>query len=231
MQVVEVSDISKIYGKQEALRDVSFILNRGEITAFLGPNGAGKSSTMNIIAGTISATKGKVLICGEDITENPKKIKQSIGYLPEYNPFYEDMYVREYLEYAASLYLSPSKVKQRVEEMIETVNIRSEYRKKIHSLSNGNKRRVGFAQALIHNPDILILDEPSNGLDPNQHDKMMELIVELGKSKVILYSSHRFDDVSDIASHYLILNKGNLVFDGKAKDVSSIGDLFYSLTK
>lgn len=229
--MIEVCNISKVYGKYEALHDVSFNLNRGEITAFLGPNGAGKSTTMNIIVGAISATKGRVLINGEDITGNPLKIKQNIGYLPEYNPLYEDMYVREYLEYAAGIYLPHSEVKQRVEEMIATVSIESEYRKKIHSLSNGNKRRVGLAQALIHNPEILILDEPSNGLDPNQHAKMMELIVELGKSKVVLYSSHRFDDVSDIASHYLILNKGNLVFDGKAEAVSSISDLFYSYCK
>lgn len=229
--MIEVCNISKVYGKHEALHDVSFKLNRGEITAFLGPNGAGKSTTMNIIVGAISATKGRVLINGEDITENPLKIKQNIGYLPEYNPLYEDMYVREYLEYAAGIYLPHSSIEQRVDEMIETVSIESEYRKKIHSLSNGNKRRVGLAQALIHNPEILILDEPSNGLDPNQHAKMMELIVELGKSKVVLYSSHRFDDVSDIASHYLILNKGNLAFDGKAEDVSSISDLFYSYCK
>lgn len=220
-----------MYGKHEALRDVSFHLNKGEITAFLGPNGAGKSTTMNIIVGAVSATAGSILIHGENTLENTQKIKKMIGYLPEYNPLYGDMYVREYLEYAASIYLGHSKVKERVDEMIETVGIESEYRKKISSLSNGNKRRVGFAQSLIHDPDILILDEPSNGLDPNQHAKMMELIVELGKSKVVLYSSHRFDDVSDIASHYLILNKGCLVFDGEAENVSSIGDLFYDLTK
>lgn len=229
--MIEVCNISKVYGKHEALHDVSFTLNRGEITAFLGPNGAGKSTTMNIIVGAIAATKGHVLINGEDVTVNPQNTKQNIGYLPEYNPFYEDMYVREYLEYAASIYLPHSSVKQRVDEMIGMVGIESEYRKKIHSLSNGNKRRVGLAQALIHNPEILILDEPSNGLDPNQHAKMMELIVELGKSKVVLYSSHRFEDVSDIASHYLILNKGTLAFDGKAEDVSSISDLFYTYCK
>lgn len=229
--MIEVCNISKIYGKQAALRDVSFNLNRGEITAFLGPNGAGKSTTMNIIVGAVSATTGKVLIAGENILENPNRTKENIGYLPEYNPLYEDMYVREYLEYAASIYLSHSKVKVRVAEMIELVGLESEYRKKIHSLSNGNKRRVGLAQALIHDPEILILDEPSNGLDPNQHSRMMELIVGLGKSKVVLYSSHRFEDVSDIASHYLIVNNGNLVFDGKAETVPAIGDLFYDLTK
>lgn len=229
--MIEVCNISKKYGSHEVLHDVSFTLKKGEITAFLGPNGAGKSTTMNIIAGVISATKGQVTFNGEDIQENPKKIKQGIGYLPEYNPLYEDMYVKEYLEYAAHIYLPKAEVKQRVDEMIQVVSIESEYRKKIHSLSNGNKQRVGLAQALIHNPDILILDEPSNGLDPNQQTKMMELIVELGKSKEVLYSSHRFDDVSDIASHYLVLNKGSLVFDGKASDVVSVKDLFNTYCK
>ncbi|MBD8349203.1 ABC transporter ATP-binding protein [Dysgonomonas sp. HGC4] len=229
--MIEVCNISKSYGSHEVLRDVSFTLNKGEITAFLGPNGAGKSTTMNIIAGVISATKGQVSINGEDIQENPRKIKRGIGYLPEYNPLYEDMYVKEYLEYAAHIYLPKTEVKQRVDEMIQVVSIESEYRKKIHSLSNGNKQRVGLAQALIHNPDILILDEPSNGLDPNQQANMMELIVELGKSKVVLYSSHRFDDVSNIACRYLVLNKGSLVFDGKASDVVSVKDLFNTYCK
>lgn len=229
--MIEVCNISKSYGSHEVLHDVSFTLNKGEITAFLGPNGAGKSTTMNIIAGVISATKGQVSINGEDIQENPLKIKQGIGYLPEYNPLYEDMYVKEYLEYAAHIYLPKAEVKQRVDEMIQVVSLESEYRKKIHSLSNGNKQRVGLAQALIHNPDILILDEPSNGLDPNQQANMMELIVELGKSKVVLYSSHRFDDVSNIASRYLVLNKGSLVFDGKASDVVSVKDLFNTYCK
>lgn len=229
--MIEVQNISKSYANSEALHDVSFSLKKGEIAAFLGPNGAGKSTTMNVIAGVLSATKGCVLIDGQDILAKPEEVKQNIGYLPEYNPLYEDMYVREYLEYAAFIYLAHSKVKERVDEMIQTVSLESEYHKKIHALSNGNKRRVGLAQALIHNPDILILDEPSNGLDPNQHAKMIELIAELGKSKVILYSSHRFDDVSDIASRYLILNKGSLVFDGKAQEVSSIRDLFYTHCK
>lgn len=229
--MIEVCNISKSYGSHEVLHDVSFTLNKGEITAFLGPNGAGKSTTMNIIAGVISATKGQVSINGEDIQENPLKIKQGIGYLPEYNPLYEDMYVKEYLEYAAHIYLPKAEVKQRVDEMIQVVSLESEYRKKIHSLSNGNKQRIGLAQALIHDPDILILDEPSNGLDPNQQANMMELIVELGKSKIVLYSSHRFDDVSNIASRYLVLNKGSLVFDGKASDVVSVKDLFNTYCK
>lgn len=231
MEVIEVQNISKSYARYEALHDVSFNLKKGEITAFLGPNGAGKSTTMNIIAGVIAATKGYVLIDGKDILEEPEKLKRHIGYLPEYNALYEDMYVREYLEYAASMYLAHSNVKERVDQMIQTVSIELESQKKIHALSNGNKRRVGLAQALIHNPDILILDEPSNGLDPNQHAKMIELIAELGKSKVILYSSHRFDDVSDVASRYLILNKGSLVFDGKSEEVSSIKDLFQTYCK
>lgn len=226
--MVDVYNISKNYGNHEAIHNINFKLNKGEITAFLGPNGAGKSTTMNVIAGIIAPTSGKVLVGGQDIIANPVEVKRNIGYLPEYNALYEDMYVREYLEYVASVYLSHKEVKLRVKEMIEAVNLESQFHKKISSLSNGNKRRVGLAQALIHDPLILILDEPSNGLDPNQHVKMMELLVELGRSKVILYSSHRFDDVSDIASHYLLLNKGKLVFDGRANEVLSIKELFYT---
>lgn len=229
--MVEVCNISKNYGKYQALKDVSFSLDKGTITAFLGPNGAGKSTTMGIIVGALSATEGRVLFEGEDITTRPEKIKRNIGFLPEYNSLYEDMYVREYLEYVASIYLPYSEIICRVETMIEAVNIESEYRKKIGALSNGNKRRVGLAQALIHDPNVLVLDEPSNGLDPIQHNKMKELIIELGKSKVVLYSSHRFDDISDIASRYLILNKGTLMFDGEATDTSSISELFYTYCK
>lgn len=227
-KVIEVCNISKTYGNNEALKNVSFTLNKGQITAFLGSNGAGKSTTMNILAGVVSATHGKILIDGRDILDNAEETKQQIGYLPEYNPLYEDMYVREYLEYAAAIYLPRKEVKKRVDALIETVHIETEYRKKISSLSNGNKRRVGLAQALVHDPDILILDELSNGLDPNQHAKIIELIAQLGKSKVVLYSSHRFDDVADIASRYLLLNKGALVFDGMASDVTSVQDLFFS---
>ncbi|SHF54860.1 ABC transporter ATP-binding protein [Dysgonomonas macrotermitis] len=229
--MIEICDISKDYGKEKALNSISFSLKKGEITAFLGPNGAGKTTLMNILAGVLQPSSGKILYDNEDISANPVKIKSKTGYLPEYNPLYEDMYVREYLEYAAAFYLPKKEIQGRVSEMIETTGLKDEYRKKIGALSYGNKKRVGLAQALIHNPDILILDEPTNGLDPNQHQKIKALITEISPSKIVLFSSHRFDDVEGIASHYLILNKGNLVLNDRADNIASIENSFYDLTK
>lgn len=229
--MIDIRRISKKYGNTEALHDVSFSLNKGEITAFLGPNGAGKTTMMNIITGVISQSSGEVFFDHEDIRNNAVKIKSKIGYLPEYNPLYEDMYVSEYLEYAASFYLSKKDVKTRIPEMIEKTGLADEYRKKIGQLSFGNKKRTGLAQALIHDPEILILDEPTNGLDPNQQHSIKELIEELGKTKTILFSSHRFDDIKNIASNYIILHRGKLVLNERAENIDSIENTFYKLTK
>lgn len=229
--MIKVNGISKSYGSQQALDNVSFLLNKGEITAFLGPNGAGKTTMMNIITGVLASDTGNILVDGKDIISDSLKIKSKIGYLPEYNPLYEDMYVQEYLEYSINFYPSLTNKKQRIADIIEQVGLTNEYKKKIGALSYGNKKRVGLAQAIVHDPEILILDEPTNGLDPNQHQKIKNLIVEFGKSKVVLFSSHRFDDVEDIASHYLILNKGKLVLNERATDIQSIEQTFYNLTK
>lgn len=229
--MIDISHISKKYGNTEALNDVSFSLDKGEITAFLGPNGAGKTTMMNIMAGVIDQSAGKILFDGQEIKDNPDKIKSIIGYLSENNPLYEDMYVSEYLEYAASFYLRAKQAKARISEMIEKVGLTDEYRKKIGKLSFGNKKRVGLAQALIHDPEILILDEPTNGLDPNQQQNIKELIAELSKTKTVLFSSHRFDDIESIASHYVILHKGKLVFNDSANNIDSIENIFYKLTK
>ncbi|WP_353122812.1 ABC transporter ATP-binding protein [Dysgonomonas capnocytophagoides] len=229
--MIDICRISKKYGNTEALNDVSFSLKKGEITAFLGPNGAGKTTMMNIMTGVINQTSGEVLFDHEDIRNKPVEIKSKIGYLPEYNPLYEDMYVCEYLKYAASFYLPEKGIKARVSEMIEKTGLTDEYRKKIGKLSFGNKKRTGLAQALVHDPEILILDEPTNGLDPNQQHNIKELIEELGKTKTILFSSHRFDDVENIASNYVILHKGNLVLNERAENIDSIENTFYKLTK
>lgn len=229
--MIDISSISKNYGSFEALKNISFSLKEGQVTAFLGPNGAGKTTMMSIITGVISQSSGLVLYENEDIRNNPIKVKSKIGYLPEYNPLYEDMYVKEYLQYAAGFYLPKKEIKERISKIIETTGLDNEFRKKIGKLSFGNKKRVGIAQALIHDPEILILDEPTNGLDPNQYNNIKALIAELGKTKTILYSSHRFDDVENIASHYIILNRGELVLDDKAENIGSVEDTFYKLTK
>ncbi len=229
--MIDICNISKKYGNTEALNNVSFSLNKGEITAFLGPNGAGKTTLMNIMAGVINQTSGKILFDNQELKDNPSKIKSIIGYLSENNPLYEDMYVSEYLEYTASFYFPKKKLKTYISEMIEKVGLTDEYRKKIGKLSFGNKKRVGLAQALIHDPEILILDEPTNGLDPNQQQNIKELIAELSKTKTVLFSSHRFDDIESIASHYVILHKGKLVLNDRANNVYSLENVFYKLTK
>ncbi|MDU1904957.1 MAG: ATP-binding cassette domain-containing protein [Dysgonomonas sp.] len=227
---VLVEKISKSFGSHEVLHDISFTLKKG-ITAFLGANGAGKSTTMNIITGVLSPDKGHILIHNIDLAKEPKKAKKIIGYLPENNPLYGDMYVKEYLEYAAQIYLPKKEVKERVEVMIEKLDLQEEYKKLIHTLSHGNKQRVGLAQALIHDPEILILDEPNNGLDPIQQLKINNLLKELSKTKTVLFSSHRLDDVSEIADHFLIINKGKLVLNEKAENISSIKDKFYEINQ
>jgi len=227
--MVEVCNISKSFGKQKVLHDISFTLKKGEVTAFLGVNGAGKTTTMNIIAGVFSADTGEVKIDALNVENNPVAYKSKIGYLPEDNPLYEDMYVREYLEYVAKIYNHKENLQAKVSEMLERVDLTNEYKKKIRTLSHGNKQRVGLAQALIHDPEILILDEPSTGLDPMQQLKINNLIKELGQTKTVLFSSHRLDDVSDIASRYLVLKDGALVLDGQVDDVDSIKEYFFTL--
>lgn len=228
--MIEVKNISKKYNQIKAIEGISFQLSQGEIIGFLGPNGAGKSTTMKILAGTLKADEGSVSVFGNDIIENPLKAKTHIGYLPEDNPLYDNMYVKEFLEYISSVYsiLNRKKV---IDEMIEKVGLGKEYGKKIGTLSKGNRQRVGLAQALIHNPDFLILDEPTSGLDPNQQIEIRELLLNISQSKIILFSSHILQEVTNICTRYIIINNGKIVLDEKSGNVESIEDIFYNLTK
>jgi len=219
---VEVSDLKKVYGTQVAVNGISFSVNTGEIVGFLGPNGAGKSTTMKIITGFISATEGNVRIHGKPFGPDTVALKSHIGYLPENNPLYPDMYVSEYLHFAGSLNgLSGAALKDRVKEVTGLVGLSPEKHKKIEQLSKGYRQRVGLAQALIHDPDILILDEPTTGLDPNQLTEIRALIKEIGKNKTIILSSHIMQEVEVLCHRALIIKKGNLVADASLDELKS----------
>lgn len=212
--LVDVRGVSKVFAGEKVVDNVSFSLLKGEITALLGVNGAGKSTIMNMIVGVLSPDTGNVIVAGADMETEGLKAKKEIGFLPENNPLYEDMYVREYLEYVASIYLLPKLVKARVDEIIQETGLTKDYKKKVGSLSKGNKQRVGLAQALIHNPRILILDEPMTGFDPRQQEDIKALLLRLKENTTILFSTHYLQEVKDIASRYLIVDKGKLVYDG-----------------
>jgi ABC-2 type transport system ATP-binding protein len=211
---IEVKGLTKIYGEQKAVDDISFSAAKGEIVGFLGPNGAGKSTTMKIITGYLLADAGTATVCGIDVKDQPLETKKKIGYLPEANPLYNDMYVREYLDFIAGVHEIKNK-KERIEEVITTVGLTPESKKKIGQLSKGYKQRVGLAAALIHNPEVLILDEPTTGLDPNQIIEIREVIKQLGQNKTILFSSHILQEVEAICDRVVIINKGKLVADDR----------------
>ncbi|MFM6934174.1 MAG: gliding motility-associated ABC transporter ATP-binding subunit GldA [Flavobacteriales bacterium] len=213
---IEVKNLFKYYGEQAAVRDVSFSVNKGEIVAFLGPNGAGKSTTMKIMTGYIPASSGDVYIGGIKVDVDELKTRQMIGYLPENNPLYVDMYVREYLEFVGRIY-KVKNLKERVAEMVNAVGLEVEQNKKIGALSKGYRQRVGLAQAIIHDPEVLILDEPTTGLDPNQLVEIRELIRQIGKQKTVLLSTHIMQEVEAICDRVIILSKGQIVADDKAK--------------
>ena len=215
---IEVKHLSKFYGEQAAVNDISFTINKGEIVGFLGPNGAGKSTTMKILTGFIPSTKGEVRICGLEVDVDSLETRKKIGYLPENNPLYLDMYVREYLEFVGSIYKVPN-LKQRVNEMIHQVGLEVEQNKKIGMLSKGYRQRVGLAQAIIHDPEVLILDEPTTGLDPNQLVEIRELIKRIGKSKTVMLSTHIMQEVSAICDRVIIIKQGKIVADDKAEDL------------
>ncbi len=213
---IEVKNLFKYYGEQAAVRDVSFSVNKGEIVAFLGPNGAGKSTTMKIMTGYIPASSGEVYIGGIKVDVDELKTRQMTGYLPENNPLYVDMYVREYLEFVGRIY-KVKNLKARVAEMVHAVGLDVEQNKKIGALSKGYRQRVGLAQAIIHDPEVLILDEPTTGLDPNQLVEIRELIRQIGKQKTVLLSTHIMQEVEAICDRVIILSKGQIVADDKAK--------------
>lgn len=213
---IHVENISKLYGTQKALDNVSFTINEGEIIGLLGPNGAGKSTLMKIITCFIPPTSGNVNVYNHNIFEHPLEIRKNIGYLPEHNPLYLEMYVREFLEFVAGIYDIENK-KQRVEEMIELTGLTKEANKKIGQLSKGYRQRVGIAQALIHDPKILILDEPTTGLDPNQLEEIRQLIKNVGKKKIVMLSTHIMQEVEAVCNRVIIINSGKIVADDKTE--------------
>ncbi len=210
---IQVRDVTKLYGEQKALDNVSFDIRKGEIAGLLGPNGAGKSTMMKIITCFIPPTKGNVSVCGFDIFDQSIEVRRKIGYLPEHNPLYLEMYVKEFLEFVAGIYKLGKNKHQRVDEMIEMVGLTKEYKKKIGALSKGYRQRVGIAQALIHNPEVLILDEPTSGLDPNQLEEIRSLIKTVGKTKTVILSTHIMQEVEAICEKVIIINNGKIVAD------------------
>ena len=209
---------TKIYGEQKAVDALSFRVNKGEIVGFLGPNGAGKSTTMKINKGYLQQDEGNALVCRIDVKEQPLEVKKKIGYLPEANPLYYDMYVREYLDFVADVHEVKNK-KGTIEAVIKTVGLTPESKKKIGQLSKGYKQRVGLAAALIHNPEVLILDEPTSGLDPNQIIEIREVIKQLGQNKTVLFSSHILQEIEAICDRVIIINKGKLVADDQLSNL------------
>ncbi len=221
---IEVTNLSKFYGEQAAVNDISFSIGKGEIVGFLGPNGAGKSTTMKMITGFIPASEGTIKVCGKEVSLDSIETRKHIGYLPENNPLYLDMYVKEYLEFVAKIYKLKN-VRERVQEMISLVGLEIEQNKKIGMLSKGYRQRVGLAQAIIHNPDVLILDEPTSGLDPNQLVEIRELIKRIGKEKTVMLSTHILQEVEAICDRVIIIRRGNLVADNLASNLQVSSDL------
>jgi ABC-2 type transport system ATP-binding protein len=226
---IEVRDLVKIYGEQKALDSISFTVGKGEIVGFLGPNGAGKSTTMKILTGYLGQDGGQAIVCGLSVREHPLETKKKIGYLPEANPLYPDMYVREYLDFIADIHHVPDK-KARIEAVITLVGLTPESKKRLGQLSKGYRQRVGLAAALLHEPEVLILDEPTSGLDPNQIIEIRDVIRRLGKDKTILFSSHILQEVEALCDRVIIINKGKLVADSqlsllRAQNDSSAGTI------
>ena len=209
---ININKVNKFYGKQQALTDVSFSLKKGEIVGFLGPNGAGKSTLMKIITCYLQQDSGKVKVCDLDTQEKDILVKAKIGYLPEHNPLYTDMYIKEYLSFVGNIYKIDN-LKNRITEIIQQTGLTTEQSKKIKALSKGFEQRVGLAAALIHNPEVLILDEPTTGLDPNQLVEIRNLIKKVGKDKTVLLSTHIMQEVDKMCNRLIMINKGEIVDD------------------
>ena len=207
---IEVKNLLKVYGEQKAVNNISFSVNKGEIVGFLGPNGAGKSTTMKIITGYLHPSAGEAFVCGINVAADPLATKKKIGYLPELNALYYDMYVKEYLGFIAETHKIQN-TKDKIKNAIELTGLTVESKKKVGQLSKGYKQRVGLAAALIHDPEVLILDEPTSGLDPNQIIEIREVIKKQGKDKTVLFSSHILQEVEAMCDRVIIINKGNLV--------------------
>jgi ABC-2 type transport system ATP-binding protein len=226
---IEVKNLTKRYDDQLAINNISFEIPKGAIVGFLGPNGAGKSTTMKILTGFIPQTSGIAKVSGFDTAEAPIEVKRRVGYLPESNPLYKDMYVKEYLHYVATIFQLPNPL-AKVQEMISMTGLTKEQDKKIHQLSKGYKQRVGIAQAIIHNPEVLILDEPTSGLDPNQLDEIRKLILKIGKEKTVLLSTHIMQEVEAMCERVIIINKGEIVADNSTVNMRKMGTKEASLT-
>ena len=210
---ISISNLTKKYGEQVVLNNINFEIGEGEVVGFLGPNGAGKTTTMRILAGALSYNTGSAKICGLEVNDNQLKTSSMVGFLPEQNPLYVDMYVKEYLLFVAETYHLGKEKEKRVNELIDTVGLRPEFHKKIGQLSKGYRQRVGLAQALIPNPRVLILDEPTTGLDPNQLEEIRALIREIGKNKTVLLSTHIMQEIQAICNRVIVINKGEIVAD------------------
>ena len=220
---IEVNNVSKFYGEQAALNDVSFKINSGEIVGFLGPNGAGKSTMMKIVTCFLTKSKGEVKVCGLDVELDSLEIRSKVGYLPEHNPLYLDMYIKEYLAFVAGIYKLKNS-KDRIAEMIKLVGLEKEQNKKIGTLSKGYRQRVGLAQAMIHDPEVLILDEPTTGLDPNQLEEIRQLIVNIGKTKTVMLSTHIMQEVEAICDRVIIIKDGKIVADDTTEHIQKGND-------
>ena len=220
---IEVNHLTRMYGEQRAVDDISFSIGKGEIVGFLGPNGAGKSTTMKIITGYLRASSGTAMVGGIDVLHNPIAAKSKTGYLPEANPLYQDMYVKEYLDFIADAHNINDK-RSRIANIIETVGLSPESRKKTGQLSKGYKQRVGLAAAMIHDPEVLILDEPTTGLDPNQILEIRQVIKKLGNNKTVLFSSHILQEVEAICDRVIIINKGKIVADDQVDSLRALHD-------
>lgn len=217
---LRVKNLTKVYGNQKAVNNISFEVGEGEIVGFLGPNGAGKSTTMKIATSYVPPTEGQVTVAGYDVVNSSIDVKRITGYLPEHNPLYLDMYVHEYLRYIGKLYgIRGTDLKNRVEEMVVLCGLTLEQNKKIETLSKGYRQRVGLAQALIHDPAVLILDEPTSGLDPNQLVEIRKLIKEISKNKTVIFSTHIMQEVSALCNRVIVINKGEIVADDQLSNL------------
>jgi len=217
---LHITHLTKIYGQQKALNDISFSLEAGEIVGFLGPNGAGKSSTMKIATCFLPPTSGQVKVKNFDVVEEPMQVKRLTGYLPEHNPLYLDLYVHEYLQFIGGLYgLRGKNLKRRVAEMVDRCGLVAEQNKKVEALSKGYRQRVGLAQALIHDPEVLILDEPTSGLDPNQLVEIRKLIKDISHNKTVIFSTHIMQEVEALCNRVVVINKGEIVADDSLENL------------
>ena len=222
---IRVENLTKTYGNQHAVDDVSFEIQSGQVVGFLGPNGAGKTTTMKILTCFIPQTSGSAFVCGEDVAKNPLAVKRKIGYLPETNPLYTHMYVREYLNFVAGMYgIKGQPAEERVNEMITITGLTPEQHKKIGQLSKGYRQRVGIAQAMLHDPEVLILDEPTSGLDPNQLVEIRDLIVRLGEKKTVMLSSHIMQEIEAVCDRVIIIKDGKIVADDKTSALQQSQD-------